>query len=169
MPGANHRAFLFNQSINQQQKQAMNNAKQTNEIKPLWVIAQSKHNQNRKQKVTNTVTKKQYFEVLEQMKQLYKGTANQTVFERDYTTHPGDKPNSMHCFLTNDFYWHLRCDDDYNFVIHLATGNLPFSQDFSLMFAVLPKSVRYTIEYLDLPIMFKRCKRLQDSKFFTIL
>ena len=150
---------------------AMNHADQSTENKkPLCVIAQSKDNPNRKQKTANAATRKHYYEVLEEMKQLYKAKGNELVFERDYKLHPSDKPNSMHCFLTNDFYWHLCCGDDYNFVIRYSAFNLPFTADFNKMCVFREKIVNTELTYeIPVPTMFKRCKRLQDSQFFTIL
>lgn len=149
----------------------MNNAQQTSKMKtPLWVTAQSKHNKNRQQKVANAVTKKHYFEVLEQMKQLYKAKGDELAFERDYTIHASDKPNTMHCFLTNEFYWQLCCTDDCDFVIWYNASDLPFLADFNKMCVYRPKSARAEVtQELPISVMFKRCKRLQDSKLFTIL
>ena len=148
----------------------MNATNQTiDAAKPLWEIAQSKQNENKLQKLNNRITKREYFRVLEALKELYKPLA-QWAFERDYTTHTSDKPNPMHCFLTKIIYWRLSCDASFNFSITYSVGELQFAEQFNALITSLSKSTRIELTF-EIPVetMFKRAKRLQPEEFFYIL
>lgn len=148
----------------------MNATNQTiDAAKPLWEIAQSKDNSNRMQKLNNRITKREYFTVLDGIKELYKPLAN-WAFERDYTKHPSDKATPMHCFLNNEVYWHLACDKDLNFIIYCNIADVNLRSEINCLIAKTAKSTRWkAATELDVVTMFKRAKRLQSNEFFSIL
>jgi hypothetical protein len=148
----------------------MNATKQTiDSAIPLWVIAQSKQNKDRVQKQRNTITKREYFRILKEIKGLYK-PLSQLAFERDYITNPSDKPTPIHCFLNNEVYWHLGCDESFNFIIFFNITDVPLRSDINCLIALMSKDVRLkSATVTDVPTMFKRCKRLQGSEFLTVL
>jgi len=148
----------------------MNATNQTiDAAKPLWEIAQSKDNADRKQKLNNRITRREYFEVLEYLKDLLK-TKSEWVFERNYITHPSDKPNPIHCFLNAQVYWHLTCDDSYNFTILYNVADDALKAEINCRIALMSKSTRWEpATGPDVPTLFKRCKRLQPDEFFYIL
>ena len=140
-----------------------------NAAKPLWELAISKDNVNRKQKLNNRITKREYFTVLDGIKELYK-PKGEWAFERDYTTHNSDKPNAIHCFLNNGVYWHLTCDSSLNFTIMFNVADVKLKADINCLVARMPKSARWNASTkTDVPTMFKRCKQLQPDEFFYIL
>jgi len=137
--------------------------------KPLWERAQSKDNADRKQKLNNRITKREYFSVLEGIKELYKPLAN-WAFERDYTKYPSDKLTPLHCFLNNEVYWHLACDESLNFTIHFNIADVRLRSAINCLIGLTSKSTRLQAAVeTDVPTMFKRCKRLQTDEFFCIL
>ncbi|MGN6396561.1 MAG: hypothetical protein ACTHMI_13415 [Mucilaginibacter sp.] len=148
----------------------MNATNQTiDAAKPLWEIAQSKENTNRKQKLNNRITRREYFSALERIKELCQPLED-WAFERDYTTQPSDKATPIHCFLNNEIYWHLTCDEQYNFTILYNVADDKLQTEVNCLIYLMSKSTRWQPSTeLDVPTLFKRCKRIQPNKYFSIL
>jgi hypothetical protein len=134
---------------------------------PFWQQAQSLSCADEQRMRNNEITKAQYFVVLNGIKAKAKGK----VFERDYSTDPGDNIHAIHSFMTPDFYWYLSCDEHYTFIISYAINNALFEDELNNLITSLPQvaPIQEVLMEPDIATTFKRYKRLQNDKYFTTL
>ena len=144
--------------------------KTVNEIKsntPNRAIKQSDLCVNQQNKTVNEVTKDKYFEVLAAIKELFDRQGIE-CFERDYTKFPNGNPTAMHCYLNNEVYWTIICDDCDIFYVQYHFNNCRFQAQIKASFDLLSNSERLSDKgQSNLQLAFELCKDFEDASFFS--